>query len=186
MSLLIIAGPAGVGKGTIVREILSRSDSYTLSVSATTRAPRPGEIDGVHYHFISKAAFEKLIQGQELIEWAVVHSSDYYGTPKSELERAAKAGKHLILEIDVQGAVQVMEQFPEAIDVFIEPPSFTVLIERLRGRGTETEEQVERRLVTAEIELREASKFRHRIVNDNLDECVAKVIDLVSATEGIK
>lgn len=186
MTLVILVGPAGVGKGTIVKELLSRSDEFTLSVSATTRLPRPGEVNGVHYNFVTRDAFERMIDGDELIEWAVVHSKDYYGTPKSEMQRAVRIGKNLILEIDVQGALQILDKFPDAIDIFIEPPSFEVLAERLRGRGTETEEQIARRLRSAKIELEQASMFKYRIVNESLGECVNKVIDLVSTTKGAK
>lgn len=186
MSLVLLVGPAGVGKGTIVKRILATSDRFTLSVSATTRPPRPGEVDGVHYHFVSHDEFQRLIAEDLLIEWAEVHGQHLYGTPKSEIDRAARAGVHLILEIDVQGAFQVMERFSDAVDIFIEPPSFEELVERLTGRGTESKEQIERRLVTAHRELEMASMFRHRVINDNLDECVAKVIDLVFATEGKK
>lgn len=173
-----------MGKGTIVRRILASSNRFTLSVSATTRPPRPGEQDGVDYHFVTRPEFEKLIAEDQLIEWAEVHGQHLYGTPRSELERAARAGMHLILEIDVQGAFQVMERFPEAVDIFIEPPSYQELVERLIGRGTETEAQIERRLNTAKNELKLAKRFKHRVINDNLDECVAQVIDLVGATEG--
>lgn len=186
MSLIIIAGPAGVGKGSIVRKLLAQDDRFTLSVSATTRAPRPGETNGVHYHFVKRNEFEKLIANGELLEWAVVHAKDYYGTPTSELRRAEQSGQHLILEIDVQGAFQVLAKYPNALDIFIEPPSFEALADRLRGRGTESDEQIERRLATAKTELSQAHRFRHRLINDNLDECVAEVLDLVSATEGNK
>ena len=184
MTLVIIAGPAGVGKGTLVQRMLAESDRFTLSVSATTRAPRPGEVDGVHYHFVDESTFMKLINSNQLLEWAKVHGTNYYGTPVSELERAKREGKHLILEIDVQGVSQVLEKVPQALDIFIEPPTFTELESRLRGRGTETESQIQRRLQTASQELSEAPKFRHRLVNDNLDECLKQVLDLVSATEG--
>lgn len=186
MGLIILAGPAGVGKGTIVQQLLLHPDRFTLSVSATTRPPRPGETDGVHYHFMSKSDFELLRSRGELLEWALVHGDNYYGTPVAELTRAANEGKHLILEIDVQGAFQVLEKHPDALDIFIEPPSLEVLEARLRGRGTESPEQIERRLRTAETELAQAHRFRHRIVNDNLGECVSKVLDLASTTEGNK
>lgn len=184
MTLVIIAGPAGVGKGALVQRLLAESDRFTLSVSATTRDPRPGEVDGIHYHFVDEATFKNLIETGQLLEWAVVHGSNFYGTPVSELDRAKREGKHLILEIDVQGVYQVLEKAPEALDIFIEPPSFAELESRLRGRGTETELQIQRRLQTAADELAQAPRFRHRLVNDNLDECLKQVLDLVSATEG--
>lgn len=186
MSLIIIAGPAGVGKGSIVNRLLAESGRFTLSVSATTRAPRPGEVDGVHYHFVDKERFAQMVAADEFIEWATVHGEDNYGTPKGELKRAKDAGQHLILEIDVQGVAQVLEKYPDALDIFIEPPSFGELEDRLRGRGTETEAQIQQRLATAKRELAQAPNFRHRIVNDNLDECVAKVLDLAGTSEGNK
>jgi guanylate kinase len=184
MSLLLLVGPAGVGKGSIVSKLLGETNRFVLSVSATTRLPRPGEIDGLHYHFVSESEFDRLIDQDELLEWAIVHGKNRYGTPKSELVRAANMGRHLILEIDVQGAEQVLKQFPSAIDVFIEPPSFEELEGRLRGRATESEDQIAARLATAKTELSRAAEFRHRVINDTLEECVAEVLDLVSATEG--
>lgn len=175
-----------MGKGSIVKKLLTSSNEFLLSVSATTRPARAGEVDGVHYHFVSNATFDKMLNENQFLEWAVVHGGHRYGTPISELDRAASAGRQLILEIDVQGAGQVLKHHPDAIDVFVEPPSFGELEARLRGRGTETEEQIRSRLATARTELSQAANFRSRVVNNNLEECAAEVLDLVSARRGKK
>ena len=127
MSLVVLAGPAGVGKGSIVRWILDNTDDFMLSVSATTRHPRPGEVDGVHYHFVSRESFERLVADSQMLEWAIVHGNHFYGTPLNELTRAEAQDKHLLLEIEVQGARQVREKIPEALMIFINPPSFEEL-----------------------------------------------------------
>lgn len=179
MTLLVLVGPAGVGKGTVVKEILSKNTDFMLSVSATTRSPRPGESDGVHYHFVSKDAFKELIRTGQLLEWAQVHGQNYYGTPLAELEKADRLGRHLVLEIDIQGARQIRTRVDNAVSVFLLPPSIQELESRLRGRGTETEEQIQTRLETARIELAGASEFDFQVVNDDLALAANTIVDLV-------
>ena len=179
MTLVVIAGPAGVGKGTIVRKILQQESDFMLSVSATTRDPRPGEVDGVDYHFVSEQHFKDLIQDDQLLEFAQVHGRHFYGTPKSELDRARMAHKHLLLEIDLQGARQVKTVEPSALSIFINPPSWEELESRLRKRATETEEQIQTRLMTARTELASAGEFDYQVVNQDLDLAVSEVVSLV-------
>ena len=143
--LLVISGFAGTGKGTLVQELLKRYDNYALSVSATTRDPRPGEEDGVHYFFKTKEEFEQMIQEKKLIEYAC-YVGNYYGTPKEYVQEQLENGKDVILEIEIQGALKIKEQFPETLLLFMVPPSAQVLEDRLRGRGTETEEVLQKRL----------------------------------------
>lgn len=179
MTLLVLVGPAGVGKGTVVKEILEKNTDFMLSVSATTRPPRPQEEDGIHYHFVSVAAFEDLIRTGQLLEWAQVHGQNYYGTPLSELDKAERLGRHLVLEIDLQGARQIRSKVDNAVAVFLLPPSIQELEHRLRGRGTETEEQIQTRLETARIELAAASEFDFQVVNDDLVLAASTIVDLV-------
>lgn len=183
MTLLVLVGPAGVGKGTVVQQILRSQNNFTLSVSATTRDPRPGESDGVHYHFVTKELFEQMISAGELLEWAQVHGNHYYGTPRSELERATDSAKHLILEIDLQGARQVASKHEDQIQIFLLPPGWHELERRLRSRGTETEQQIQTRLATARQELAAAGEFRHQIVNDSVEETAAEIVRLVQEHE---
>lgn len=183
MTLLVLVGPAGVGKGTVVAEILREHQQFMLSVSATTRAPRLGEEDGKHYHFISKAEFERLIAAGELLEWAQVHGDNYYGTLRSELERAEQMGKTLILEIDLQGARQVASKHEDQLQVFLLPPGWDELERRLRSRGTETEEQIQTRLSTARNELAAAGEFSHQIVNSSVQKTAAMIVELVQKHE---
>ena len=168
-----------MGKGTIVREILSSEPDFTLSISATTRDPRPGEVDGVDYHFVSREHFEDLIAQNQLLEYALVHGSNYYGTLLNELTRAEASDKHLLLEIDLQGARQVKDRIPQALTIFINPPSWEVLESRLRGRATETEEQIQTRLQTARTEIASAGEFDYQVVNQDLDLAVGEVVSLV-------
>ncbi len=179
MKLVVLAGPAGVGKGTLVKWITSHDPDFMLSVSATTRSPRPAEIDGVHYHFITKEAFEAGIEQGEFLEWAQVHNLNYYGTLRSELARANSLGKHLLLEIDLQGARQVAQSHPEAISIFISPPSWEELEARLRNRATETESEIQTRLATARMELDASSEFDFELVNDSLEICAKEIIRIV-------
>ncbi len=179
MTLLVLVGPAGVGKGTIVKEILSKNTDFMLSVSATTRAPRPGEIDGIHYHFVSQAKFEELIETGKLLEWAQVHGLHFYGTPLEELEKAERLGRHLVLEIDLQGARQIRNRVENSVSVFLLPPSIQELEDRLRGRGTETEVEIQTRLETARFELAAASEFDFQIVNDDLAKAAREIVELV-------
>ncbi len=179
MSLVVLVGPAGVGKGSLVRQILGGHEDFMLSVSATTRAPRQGEVDGIHYHFVSRDRFEEMISGNHLLEHAIVHGEHRYGTPKAELERASSLGKHLILEIDLQGARQIREHEPEAIQIFVHPPSWEELERRLRDRATETESEIQTRLATARSELAAAGEFEYQVTNDNLSECAEEIVRTV-------
>jgi guanylate kinase len=169
--VLVVTGPSGVGKGTLINRLLERVPGLTLSVSATTRPPRPGEADGRDYHFLSEEEFEKRLLRNEFLEHAM-YAGNHYGTPRSEIERASGG---LVLEIEVEGARQVRERLPEALQVFIAPPSPQALRERLTGRGTDSEEQMERRLARADEELAAQSEFKHVIVNDDLATAVAEL-----------
>ena len=182
--LLVISGPSGVGKGTLLRRVIAESGlPLVLSVSATTRKPRPGEVDGREYHFLSPAEFESLRLAGEFLEcFEVFGTGTWYGTLRKTVEAELAADRWVVLEIDVQGAKRIKEQFPKALSFFIEPKSVEVLHERLRGRGTETEEAMQRRLATAIEELRHADEFEHRIVNDDLDTAVGKFIAILQNT----
>ena len=164
---LVLSAPSGAGKSTLVRELRRRNHDLAFSVSATTRAPRPGEVDGEAYHFVGHDEFLRMRDAGELLEWAPVHGH-FYGTPASELRKAQAAGKHLLLDIDVQGARQVRERVGDAVLVFILPPSGAALVQRLAGRGTESAEVLERRLRNAEAEIHAATEFDYVVVNDRL------------------
>ncbi len=176
-----MSGPSGVGKGTVVRRLLSLHPEFAVSVSVTTRRPRPGERDGVDYLFVSEEAFDAMIERGELLEWAHVvgHRS---GTPSGFVERALADGRDVILEIDVQGAEQVRRRAPDAILIFLEPPSMQELERRLRGRGTEDEERRSLRLATAEREMAARARFDHVVVNDDLDEATSQVAAIIQAS----
>ena len=179
--LLVIAGPTAVGKGTVARRILETNSDIVLSVSATTRQPRKGEVDGESYFFLSDAEFDRLIESGEMLEFAVVHGTHRYGTPRQPVLAAIEAGKNVLLEIDIQGASQVKEQMPEAITVFVAPPSWEELVRRLEGRGTEDSVEMERRLATARIELQAQGQFDHVVINDDVAKCAQSVVELLSA-----
>ena len=168
--LFVISGPSGVGKGTINRMLMDEfGDRVAFSVSATTREPREGEIDGTHYFFISRQDFEKRIANNEFLEHAE-YAGTCYGTPRSYVLKLLQEGVSVILEIDLQGAIQVKERMPEAVSIFSLPPSFEELENRLRGRGTETPERIERRLAAARHEMDMAHLYDYRIVNDDLED----------------
>nr|WP_300149455.1 guanylate kinase [Propionicimonas sp.] len=175
----VISGPTAVGKGTVVQALRALHPKLWVSVSATTRAPRPGEVDGQHYLFVSEAEFDELVASDGLLEWALVHGSDRYGTPAAPVRAAVAAGRRVILEIEVQGARQVKARLPEVRTVFIAPPSFDALRDRLAARGTETPAQVARRLRTAEGELAAAAEFDHVVVNDDLGAAVGQLVELL-------
>ena len=179
--VFVITGPSGVGKGTLIKLLLQRVDELELSVSATTRAARPGEQDGIHYHFLDEAEFERRVGAGEFVEHAG-YSGRRYGTLRSELERRTAAGHPVVLEIELQGARQVRSVMPEAVQIFIMPPSPESLRTRLVGRGTDDPEQIEKRLRVAEDELAAAGEFGHRIVNDDLDVAIAELERCVRAT----
>ena len=177
-NLFVISGPSGAGKGTLVKALIEQVPDAWLSVSATTRKPREGEVDGKHYHFISNDQFDDLVRQDGFLEWAQVHSNKY-GTPRAQVEQAIAEGKQAILEIDVQGAFQIKEKIPQSILGFIEPPSLEILEERLRGRGTETEDVIAARMSVATMELLEKIKYDIAIVNDDLDVAAKELVDFV-------
>jgi guanylate kinase len=175
--LVVLAGPTAVGKGTVAAAVRERHPDVWISVSATTRRPRPGEVDGVHYWFVDDARFDQMVAQDELLEWAVVHKAARYGTPRAPVEAALAAGRPSMLEIDLQGARQVRQTMPQALFVFLKPPSWDELVRRLVGRGTETPEERERRLETARAELAAEPEFDVTIVNHEVHDAAD---DLVS------
>ena len=179
--LTVLAGPTAVGKGTIAAYIRQHHPEIWISVSATTRAPRRGEVDGEHYHFVTDAEFDRMVEDGEMLEWAVVHGAAKYGTPRRPVELAVAQGRHALLEIDLQGARQVRSTMPEALFVFLAPPSWDELVSRLVGRGTETAEERERRLGTARDELAAEPEFDVTVVNTEIqsagEELVALILD---------
>lgn len=175
----VLAGPTAVGKGTVSTFIRENYPEVWLSVSATTRDPRPGEVDGVHYQFVSPEEFRRMIDAGEMLEYAVVHGQNTYGTPRASVDAAVADGKHVLLEIDLQGARQIRETLPEARFVFLAPPSWDELVARLIGRGTESEEEQARRLETAKKELAAESEFDHTIVNDQVERAAAELVRIM-------
>jgi guanylate kinase len=178
LKVFVITGPSGVGKGTLIRGLLDRVPGLELSVSATTRAPRPGERDGVDYHFLTPEQFEARVAEGDFVEHAE-YSGNQYGTLRSELEHRAAAGAGVVLEIEVQGARQVRAAMPDAVTVFIAPPSREALRARLVGRGTDAPEQVDERMRTAERELEARGEFGHEVVNDRLEQATEALAGIV-------
>ena len=177
-SLVIISGFSGAGKGTVVKELMNRYDCYVLSISATTRAPREGEVNGREYFFKTREEFEELIRQDALYEYAC-YVSNYYGTPKAYVQEQLAAGKDVILEIEVQGALKVKEKNPEALLLFVTPPSADELRKRLIHRGTESEEVIQERMNRAAEESLLMDRYEYLIINDQLDDCVTKVHQLI-------
>ncbi|HAJ73496.1 MAG TPA: guanylate kinase [Lachnospiraceae bacterium] len=169
--ITVLSGFAGTGKGTVVRELLKRHSEYALSVSATTRSPREGEQEGVSYFFKTKKEFEEMIRNDQLLEYAQ-YVDNYYGTPLAYVNEQLEAGKNVLLEIEIQGALQIKEKYPETVLVFLTPPSLEELERRLTGRGTETPEIIRERLKRAAEESRGMEKYDYILVNDDLDTCV--------------
>ena len=170
--LLVISGPSGVGKGTLVKALMDRNSRIKMSVSATTREPRPGEIEGVHYFFKTEEEFKDMVERGEFLEYIHVFGSKYYGTPRSFVEQQLQDGYDVMLEIDVQGAMKVKQSFPDAVLMFITAPSMSEIKSRLIGRGTETMEQVEKRFATAFEEVKMIPEYDYVIVNDVVDVAV--------------
>nr|WP_218910636.1 guanylate kinase [Nocardioides thalensis] len=179
--MVVLAGPTAVGKGTVAAYVRDHHPDVWLSVSATTRPPRPGEVDGVHYLFVDDAEFDRLVAAGEMLEWAVVHGVHRYGTPRGPVDAALAAGRPALLEIDLQGARQVRANMPEALLVFLKPPSWEELVRRLVGRGTETEEERERRLATAREELAAEAEFDRVIVNSEVRVAATELVGLLGS-----
>ena len=177
--LTVLAGPTAVGKGTVAADIRANHPEVWISVSATTRAPRPGEVHGRHYWFFTEDEFDELIARDQLLEWAVVHGTARYGTPRKPVDEALAAGRPALLEIDLQGARQVRKSMPEALFVFLAPPSWEELVRRLTGRGTEPPEVVERRLATAREELAAEKEFDVTVVNTEIHAASEELVTLM-------
>lgn len=180
--LVIISGFSGAGKGTIVQKLVKEYDNYALSVSMTTRQPRPGEIDGVHYHFVTDEEFEARIEANGMIEYAG-YCSHYYGTPREFVEQQMNQGKDVILEIEIQGAMKVREQYPDALLLFVLPPSAKELRNRLVGRGTETMDVIDQRMSRALEESEGIDSYDYIVINDNLDTSVKQVNTIVESAK---
>lgn len=176
--VVVLSGPSGVGKGSVHAGLNGLLDGLEASVSATTRAPRPGERDGVAYHFVDDVTFDRMVATDALLEWAA-YAGNRYGTPRAPLEDAVARGRTVLLEIEVQGALQVRARLPEALLIFLEPPSFDELERRLRDRGTEDEAKIQARLEVARGEMAARDQFDHVVVNDALDRCTAEVAALI-------
>jgi guanylate kinase len=180
--LTVLAGPTAVGKGTVAADIRDRYPNVWLSVSATTRPPREGEVEGKHYFFVSEEGFDRMVSDGALLEWAVVHGRHRYGTPRRPVEEALRAGQPVLLEIDLQGARRVRETMPEARYVFLKPPSWDELVRRLVGRGTETAAERERRLQTAKVELAAEAEFDVTIVNRDVGQATDDLVQCMGLT----
>lgn len=178
--LIVISGPSGAGKGTICKELLDKHNNIYISVSATTRSPRAGEVDGINYYFLTKESFEEKVSQNGFLEYANVHGN-FYGTPKVNVEKMLEEGKDVILEIDIQGALQVKENFSEGVFIFILPPSMEELKQRIIKRGSETEESLMTRFKNAYKEINYVSKYNYAVVNDTVEDAVNKVRSIILA-----
>ena len=179
-NLFVLSGPSGAGKGTLVKRVLQRIPDAWVSVSATTRQPRPGEVDGEDYFFLDQPRFDELVSQDGFLEWAHVHGNSY-GTLRSRVQERMDEGAQVILEIDVQGAFQVKKAMPEAHLIFIEPPSLEELERRLRGRGTETEEVICKRMKTAEVELAQKMEYDVQVINDELERATDELVSYIGS-----
>ncbi len=183
--LIVFSGPSGCGKGTLVAKLLEQRDDTVLSVSVTTRAPRPGEIDGFHYFFKTREEVERMIQNDELLEYAQ-YSGNYYGTPRAAVEEHLKAGRNVILEIDVQGALQVMEHCDDYVSIFLTVPSLEELERRLRGRGTEEEARIQARMTAAKSELGYIDRYQYTVLNDEVDAAFDRLNAIIETEKAKK
>ncbi|MBE6730552.1 MAG: guanylate kinase [Ruminococcaceae bacterium] len=178
--VIVISAPSGGGKGTILKKLFESDDNLTLSVSATTRAPRPGEENGVQYYFVTKEEFSEMLEKGEILEHAEF-CDNYYGTPKAPVVELTEKGKDVVLEIEVKGGAQIKKLIPDCVSIFITPVSLEVLEKRLRNRGTETEDAILKRLATAKVELKEAHNYDYIVVNDKLEDAVEDVKSILRA-----
>lgn len=176
--LVVLSGPSGVGKGTIVKKLLKENSSLALSVSATTRSPREGEVHGVHYFYITKEEFEKKIQNNEMLEYTS-YNGNYYGTIQSHVEELLENGKTVLLEIEVDGAMQISRKLPEALSIFINAPSDEEIERRLRNRNTEDEEAIQRRLAIAKAEMKYADEYDYIVCNDDIDVAAKEILEII-------
>ena len=177
--LIVFSGPSGVGKGTILAQYMKGRDNICYSVSATTRAPRPGEVDGQHYFYLTKEKFEEMINNGDMLEYTC-YNGNFYGTPKSSVESVVSEGYNIILDIEVEGAANMKKKFPQAISIFILPPDMQTLYERLSGRGTEDEETINRRIARAKEELELRNDYDFKVVNDTVDQAVDEIRKIIS------
>lgn len=180
--LFILSGPSGVGKSTVLKAVLERLPTLYFSISATTRPPRPGEINGVHYHFITEAEFADMQANDQLLEWAR-YVDNAYGTPAAPIEAQLNKGLHALLDIEVQGALQVKTKMPEAVAIFLAPPSMETLEQRLRGRKTDAEDKIQSRLATARLEFAQKGAYDHIVVNDTVAQAAAEIVALIGGAE---
>lgn len=176
--LIVYAGASGVGKGTIMKQLLSADDNFRLSVSATTRLPRPGETNGVEYHFVSKEDFEQMIENDGLFEYAT-YCDNYYGTPKKAVFDMIENGIDVFLEIEIKGFLQIKEKYPECVTIFVLPPSLEELERRLVGRGTETRDVIDKRLAAAREELTYADRFDYTVINDDVEKAKNEILNII-------
>ncbi|MBE6483505.1 MAG: guanylate kinase [Actinomycetaceae bacterium] len=175
----VVAGPSGVGKGTVIRDLLARAPQCWLSVSATTRQPRPGEREGIDYHFVSDAEFDRLIDSGGMLEWAIVHGQNRYGTPRQPVVDMLARGRIPILEVDLDGARQIRHSWPDVEQIFIDAPSWEELVRRLKGRGTEDASEQERRLETARVERAARDEFDHIVINDSVSGATDQLLRIM-------
>lgn len=181
MQAFVLTGPTAVGKGTVIAELRKRLPSLWFSISATTRSPRPGEVDGVNYYFVTHAEFDRLVAEGRMLEWALVHGLNKYGTPRGPVEEALAEGRTVLLEVDLAGARQIRQSMPEAYQIFLAPPSWEDLEARLRGRGTEGEEERLRRLETAKVELAAEGEFDEVVVNETVAQATEDILKIMRA-----
>lgn len=182
--LIVLTGPSGVGKGTLLRSLLRRHPELYLSISMTTRSPRPGEINGQHYYFVSRPEFDRMVVNGELLEWAEF-AGNCYGTPRRPVEEQIRQGKWVVLEIELEGARQIRRTFPDALRIFILPPSLSELELRLRGRGQDPEDAIVRRLERAKAEIDAASEFDVQVINDDLEKALERIEKVLFAPVGV-